>query len=171
VSSVEVHRRHRSETERSARARRNRRPHLIIELVVIVVGYMAYSGIRVAARGEESIASHNAHRLIDLERKLHLDPEQWLNGILNAHHLPAQLAGYYYASMHFAVTPLVLIWLYWRHPYHYRWGRTTLFVMTVSSLLVFWSFPVAPPRFVEAHITDTLAVYKLRGPGRTPSRI
>jgi len=95
MSSVGVQDRDRAETRRQ-----RRRPSLIVELLVIVLGYMAYSAIRVAARGEQSIAARNAHRLIDLERKLHLDPERWLNGLLNAHHLPAQMAGYYYASMH-----------------------------------------------------------------------
>lgn len=159
VGVQDVH--HEEPTETRPQAYARRRPRLLVELTVVVLGYLAYSGIRVAARGETSIADRNAHWLIGLERKLHLDPEHWLNGVLNAHDLFAQLAGYYYASMHFAVTPLVLIWLYWRHPYHYRWGRTTLVVMTVSSLAVFWSFPVAPPRFAEAHITDTLAVYKI----------
>lgn len=138
-----------------------RRPRLLIELLVIVVGYMGYSATRVAARGETNIADDNAHHLINLERTLHLDPEHWLNSILNAHAFSAQVAGYYYASMHFAITPLVLIWLYWRYPYHYRWARTSLAITTLSSLLVFWWFPVAPPRFAEAHITDTLAVYKI----------
>lgn len=135
------------------------RPRLLVELTLLVLGYLAYSGTRVAVRGDHSLAIHNGKLVYHAEHRL--APEVWLNQVLNAHATLAKISGYYYTTLHFIVTLVVICWLYWRHPEHYRPLRTTLIGGTLIGLIGFWLFPVAPPRDVLPHVTDTVAHWNI----------
>lgn len=140
---------------------RSARPSLVLELLLLAGAYLVYLAIRVMVKSDAGAAFDNAADIYNLEQVLHLDPERALNSWLTDHPGFSRLAGYYYATLHFSATPLVLIWLYWRHPERYRWMRTALGAMTLSSLFVFWVYPVAPPRFAVSGLTDTLAQWHL----------
>jgi hypothetical protein len=72
--------------------------------------------------------------------------------------LLAVLAAYFYSTMHYLVTPCVLIWMYRRHPGEYRFARTTLALSTVLGLVGFHLVPTAPPRLLDGSgIRDSLA--------------
>ena len=131
------------------------RPRLLVELCLLVLGYLAYSGTRVAVRGDHALAMHNGRLVYHVERRW--APEVWLNQVVNAHVTLAKISGYYYTTLHFIVTLVVICWLYWRHPEHYRPLRTTLIAGTLIALVGFWLFPVAPPRDVVPNLTDTVA--------------
>lgn len=141
--------------------RRSVRPSLLLELLLLAGAYMVYLAIRVVVKSDAHLAFENAADIFRVEQALHLNPERPLNGWLTDHPGVSRMAGYYYATLHFSLTPLILIWLYWRHPDRYRWMRTVLGVMTLSSLFVFWVYPVAPPRFAVSGLTDTLAEWQL----------
>jgi membrane-associated phospholipid phosphatase len=119
------------------------------------LGYDATRGLR---HGTLATADRNGWRLLHLERNLHLAPEHPLNHVL--HQLPvlAVLAAYIYATLHFLITPTVLVWLYRRHPDRYRQARTWIATLTLGALVGFWLYPVTPPRMLPgAGIRDTLA--------------
>jgi hypothetical protein len=56
----------------------------------------------------------------------------------------------YYGGTHFLVPAFVLGWLLFRHPGQYGRARTALAVTTAVAFVVFWLFPVAPPRLLPA---------------------
>jgi hypothetical protein len=59
------------------------------------------------------------------------------------------LASYFYATMIWVVTPLVLIWIYKKQqPACYRRARTTLLIGTGFALIVYMALPTAPPRLL-----------------------
>jgi hypothetical protein len=92
------------------------------------------------------------------ERDVHLDPEHALNDLLWHVHALAVAASYFYAALIWVVTPMVLVWLYRRHPAKYRSARTALVAATGIALLVYLLLPTAPPRMVPgAHFHDVLA--------------
>lgn len=120
--------------------------------------YVGYDAIRGLFRTHVGIADRNAQSLYRWERATHLDPEHLLNQGL--HHLPALaiVAAYFYVTLHFIVTPVVLIWLYRAHPEAYRHARTTIATATIAALVIFWRLPVTPPRLLpHSGIRDTLA--------------
>ncbi len=139
------------------------RPRPLIELLLISIGYLAYEATRIAVKSNADEAMDNAAQLWRFERVIHVDPEHVLNRALTGVSWLSQFAGYYYATLHFIVTPTVLMWLYWRHADRYRWLRRTLFATTLPSLLIFWAVPLAPPRFAVGDITDTLAEWHILG--------
>ncbi len=55
---------------------------------------------------------------------------------------------YYYATLHFIVTPVVMVWLFARRPQLYRGARTVIVTTTLLALLGFYLYPTAPPRLL-----------------------
>ncbi|WP_051940498.1 phosphatase PAP2 family protein [Phaeacidiphilus oryzae] len=120
------------------------------ELLLVAVLYFAYDGSRLLVSGGLPEARHNGRALLDAERWAHLSPEHWLNQLFTANDLLAVPADFLYASLHYLVTPAVLIWLWVSHHGEYRRARTWLGIATVAGLVGFVLFPTAPPRLLEA---------------------
>lgn len=130
------------------------------ELILVATFYAFYDAIRGVIAGSIPRAQSDAGDLLRWERWTHLDPEHALNNALQHISLLAVPACYFYATLHFIVTPAVLIWTYRARPAAYRNARTVLAVVTASALLGFWKFPTAPPRLLTAGgFHDTLAAY------------
>ncbi|WP_449489356.1 phosphatase PAP2 family protein [Streptomyces lavendulae] len=74
-------------------------------------------------------------------------------------------ADFVYASLHYLLTPAVLLWLYHRRPAHYRTARTWLVASTLLGLIGFTLLPTCPPRLLDAAhgFTDTMARYSTYG--------
>lgn len=134
-----------------------------VEATSILVGYLLYEVIRGATGGSKHSAYRNADAIIKAERWAHLNIEVWANHLLTAHHLLATLAGYYYGTLHFIITPLVLAWLWRFRPGLYPRLRSSLVLTSLASLTVFVLWPVAPPRFVMTGTTDTLVTGHILG--------
>jgi membrane-associated phospholipid phosphatase len=100
--------------------------------------------------------------LIRWEQSWHLDPEHFLNKLFSAHIALGLPADYIYATLHYIVTPGVLIWLWRRYPESYGPARTVLVVTTIIGLVGFSTFPVAPPRLFGGYI-DTMAKFSHYG--------
>jgi hypothetical protein len=130
------------------RATRQGRPYLWTELALIVVGYSLYTVTRNAVPGQKAIATRRAGSILRFEHALHIDVELTINHAIDK--ITPLIVGmnYYYATLHFIVTIGVLVWLYVRHPQAYRSERIVLFVVTVSSLVGFYFYALAPPRFL-----------------------
>ena len=79
------------------------------------------------------------------------------NESLNAHLGIASCVTYYYAALHFLVTPLVLVWLWRRRPEAYAWLRSGLAIASAIALLGYRFWPLAPPRLAVSGTRDTLA--------------
>ena len=92
------------------------RPNLILELVLIQVGYAFYTWIRNAAPNHAHRAVDNANQILAFERFLHVDIERWLNHATRAIPALENVFEEYYKTLHFAVPLAVLTWLYCRRP-------------------------------------------------------
>ncbi|MGW0733213.1 phosphatase PAP2 family protein [Streptomyces sp. NPDC002851] len=153
-------------TERSFlhRVRRPRRPRLWYELALIAVGYWLYSLIRNAVPEQKASALRNADWIWQAEHAIGLGFEQAVNHAVNSVTWLIVAMNYYYATLHFAVTIGVLVWLYRRHPGRYAATRTVLFVTTGVALVGFYLFPLAPPRLMSGeNFIDTVLVHQTWG--------
>jgi PAP2 superfamily len=136
-----------------------RRPRIWLEALVIVWLAWAYDAITNLPAVRERAAMAHGLAILRLERHLHVDPERAMDNWLHGHPLLGVLAGDYYDNLHFIVTFAVLGWLWWRHPTEYRPLRTTLVLVNVIGFVVFWLYPVAPPRLLPGqHIYDVVAI-------------
>jgi hypothetical protein len=91
------------------------------------------------------------------EHDVWLPSEASVQRLVTGNSVITQGANLYYASMHFGVLFVFLIWLFARHRERYAPVRTTLALTTLVCLLI-QLLPVAPPRLVGGYV-DTAAQY------------
>lgn len=133
-------------------------PGWIFELVLLGALYGGYELGRAMLESDLPTALVNGRDILRWERSWHLAPEHALNQVTARSTLLAVIASYYYAALHYLVTPAVLIWMYRRRAEHYRIARTSLAVSTALGLIGFYLAPTAPPRLLPGSgVRDTLA--------------
>ncbi|MGA9876097.1 MAG: phosphatase PAP2 family protein, partial [Solirubrobacteraceae bacterium] len=133
-----------------------KRPRWWGELLVIAWLAWAYDTITNLAPLREKLALAHGRGILSFERSLHIDPELTLNRWLLAHHTLATVLSYYYDNAHFIVTFGLLGWLWFKRADIYRPLRRSLVAINVIGLIVFWLYPVAPPRMLSG-FTDIVA--------------
>lgn len=134
------------------------------ELGLAAAIYASYDVIHGLVQGDRATAVRNGSTLFHIEQLLHVDPEPWLNHTLDSIPPIAIAACFFYATLHFVVTPAVLVWVYWKRPQGYGYARTTLALITLVALVGFWLFPTAPPRLIpHTGLRDTLSLFQSWG--------
>ncbi|MFJ6796536.1 phosphatase PAP2 family protein [Streptomyces sp. NPDC091268] len=145
----------------------NRRqpPRWWAELLLLGLVYAAYSGGRLLARGDAGLAVDHGLAILHVEELLRIDFERPLNRLFTRHGSLGIPADFMYASLHYLVTPAVLVWLYRRRPGHYRAARSWLMASTVLGLVGFALLPTCPPRLLDPSygFVDTMARFSAYG--------
>ena len=126
------------------------------QIALLAAGLMAYFAVRGLTRGSEAIAVANARDLLDLQASLRLD---WEYGIQQwALERPATVraanAAYVWGYWPPLLAALVYFWICDRRQYTIL--RDALILSGAAGLVVFASYPVAPPRFLDGFV-DTIA--------------
>jgi PAP2 superfamily protein len=127
------------------------------ELGLIAAGYVIYTLARLLADKDQLAAMGHAAAMVPVEKAFGIAWEPAWNALLAAHQLPSVIASYWYATLHYLVTPIVLLLLWKYRPESYSRARTALVVATGLALAVYISFPVAPPRLMGGGYIDVLA--------------
>jgi hypothetical protein len=127
-----------------------------IEALVIAWLCWIYDAITNLAPLRLHAALAHATDIMSAEQSLHIDPERSLDHWLAGHHTLALVLSYYYDNAHFVVTLGLLGYLWWRRADIYRPLRNSLVLANVLAFVVFWRFPVAPPRMLPG-FTDVVA--------------
>ncbi|MDR3084057.1 MAG: phosphatase PAP2 family protein [Streptomyces sp.] len=135
------------------------------ELPLIVAVYALYTAGRLLARGDVSTAVDHGLAILDLEKRLRINFEHPLNRLFTREAWIGIPADFLYASLHYVVTPVILIWLYKRRAAVYRATRTWLMTSTLIGLFGFTLLPTCPPRLLSAGhgFVDTMAQYSSYG--------
>lgn len=146
------------------RTRASRRPTVWFEIVLVAVFYAVYSLIRNAVPEQRVQALDNADRVWELERYLGIAVEDSINHAAEGVTWLILTMNYYYATLHFIVTVVVLVWLYASHPGRYAATRLVVFATTAIALLGYYVFPLAPPRLMRGDaFIDTVQVHQTWG--------
>jgi hypothetical protein len=124
------------------------RPALLSELAVVFALVVAYDRIRNFAQARPGASVVDGARVLDLERFLHIDIERWLNLWVSSHGTLALAASWYYQVLHLSVSMAVLLACYIYRQDVYRAARNALVSISVIGLMIYWVFPVAPPRLL-----------------------
>ncbi|QAY63796.1 phosphatase PAP2 family protein [Xylanimonas allomyrinae] len=134
------------------------RAGVVREIALCLGLYGLYTVTRLWASGAYPAAARNALDVLHVEHLLGLDIERAVNHALSPVTWVSVASSYWYATMHFIVTPLMLVLLYrYRHDV-YRVARTALMGATFFALLGYFFFPTAPPRLLRGYdYIDTVA--------------
>ncbi|HTY97487.1 MAG TPA: phosphatase PAP2 family protein [Solirubrobacteraceae bacterium] len=127
-----------------------------VEALLIVWLAWVYDATTNLAPLRVHAALAHARSILHLEQSLGLDPERSLDHWLAGHHTLALVVSDYYDNAHFIVTFGLLGWLWWARADIYRPLRNILVLTNVIAFVVFWRFPVAPPRMLGG-FTDVVA--------------
>ena len=131
-----------------------RRTHRgVREITLLGVLYAGYSVTRTFADQNLGRARDHAVELQSVEQGLGLNLEGPLNQWLLGSPLLRVFASYWYASLHYVVTAVVLVWLYRRsRATSYLPARRALVLASLAGLACYLLMPLAPPRFMPGYI-------------------
>ena len=145
---------------------RHARTRWWVEALTIAWLCWVYDAITNLAPLRLHTALRHAGDILSIERSLHIDPERSLDHWLAGHHTLGLVLSYYYDNAHFVVTLGLLGYLWWRRPDIYRSQRNALVLVNVLAFIVFWRYPVAPPRMLPG-FTDVVAATHTLGSWHT----
>ncbi len=130
------------------------------EVVVVVVSFLIYFVIRGAVVDRAGEAMVRGIRLIELEQRWHLYYElEMQSWILDQYWLIKGMNWVYFWG-HLPLVIVVAIWLYVWHRKAYFVTRNAFLASGAIGLVLYWLFPVAPPRLIPfAGFIDTMAAF------------
>lgn len=133
---------------------------ILSETTIVVFLFVAWQVLgKVSLGGSEQAPFDRARSIYDLQRWLHLPSESMLQQQALPHEWLVKAANFFYYFVHFNSMMVFLVWLYFRHPERYRWGRNIVVWLTAGSLLIQLA-PVAPPRLLpDLGFVDTGVVF------------
>ncbi len=138
---------------------------IVKEIALLAVLFGVYNLGRFLSAEHAGSAFRHADELIRWEAWLGLPSEATIQ-----HHALkidglAQLANVFYASVHFPLTAVVLLWLLIRRPAEYGKARWALASLTGLALIGHMFFPLAPPRMMPGWVdTGVLLGQSVYGP-------
>lgn len=141
-------------------------PRFWRELVMITGLYFTYQAIGDYTSGSHALALADALAEVNLERTLGIFTERYVQSVALVMPGLAQFSDDYYATVHFAMPIVVLVWLWWRFPARYRVWRNALAWLTLIGFVVFVAFPVLPPRLLPASFGFVDTMKTLGGAGQ-----
>ncbi|SOC50427.1 PAP2 superfamily protein [Blastococcus aggregatus] len=118
------------------------------EFATIGVLYAAYSLVRNSVGDVAVRARANGREILALQDGWGLALERGLNDWVQRTDVAAVAVALHYATLHFLVTPAVLVWLFFRRPTRYRVASSVLMITTALALIGFYWLPTAPPRLL-----------------------
>lgn len=135
-----------------------RRPNLIGEIIIVIILVKVYDYLRGVLALHEVVAFQHARDILSLERSLHLNVEWGANHWIVGHAGAANFSVYWYEFTHVGGTLAALAFCYMLFPAVYRPARNALIWINLLGMLVFYVYPVAPPRLLpHAGFIDLVA--------------
>jgi hypothetical protein len=134
----------------------------VFELLLILALWVVYSLARLLADTNMAPALDRANELLHVESVMGIQWEVPLNQLFSDHRVLGLAGSYWYASLHYVVTPAVLIWLWRLGADRYGPARRALVIGTLLGLAAYISLPTAPPRFISGY-TDVLSLHAADG--------
>ncbi len=105
------------------------------EALIVGVVYSLYDLTRYLVAGESSVAHAHGRSLLHLEKVIGFAPEHALNKVSSAHLALSLPLDYAYATLHYLLTPLVLIWMWRRHGPASSSARSVLMLAAILGLV------------------------------------
>ncbi len=133
-----------------------RLPGLAHQLLLVAGAVLLYFGVRGRTEGSRDLAIDNANDLLGLERAIGLDIEAAAQALILPHDWALMAVNWIYIWGHWPVIAATLVWLYRTRPLDYLLLRNALFLSGAIGLVIFVTYPVAPPRLLPSGYVDTV---------------
>jgi membrane-associated phospholipid phosphatase len=131
----------------------------VFELMIFLLAYVIYFGVRALTEGKVADAVDNAIELVHVERKLDLDWEDAVQGLVLGEHALVDAVNAMYIWGHWPLLIVGGVLLFHLGQAEYRRLRTVILLSGALGLVVFAVFPVAPPRLAPVGLQDTVTLH------------
>jgi hypothetical protein len=138
---------------RAGSDRRQDRPRLWLELLLVVGASQAYELVRLLTTGSRTTALRHGEEILAVEQRLGLRWEDALQHIVLRHHTLVSLCNTLYTWGFWPIVTGALLVLYIRRPTLHCRYRNAIFISGAIGLAIFASYPTAPPRMLTASST------------------
>lgn len=118
----------------------------LVEAALIALAFLLYFAVRGAVIDRPDVAYRHALDVVDVQRSLGFFWEDDLNGFAKDNHALAQAMNVVYFYLHFPLIIAFGVWLYFFRRPKYTLTRDAFLLSGVVALIIYWSYPVAPPR-------------------------
>ena len=134
-------------------------PELAKQVFLVGCAVLFYFGVRGLTEGSEAAAIANGEWILAREGDLGVDVERTVQGWTVGSHWVTTLANWVYIWLHWPVLIGTLLWLHHTRIARYLLLRNAIFLSGAVGLVIFATFPVAPPRLLDAGFVDTVTAY------------
>ena len=131
-------------------------PWFLRQVGWVALGVVVYFGTRGLTESSAAIAVAHAKDIDAFERALGIDVESSLQDPLNDSHTLETFANWIYIWGHWPVIIVTMLWLAWHHRPVFLRLRDGMLVSGALGMIVFVSYPVAPPRLAGLGLVDTV---------------
>jgi hypothetical protein len=129
----------------------------LVEIGLVALGFLLYFLVRGGVVDRTGDALENARWIISVQRQAGIFFEPAINEWALADAARIQFVNFVYFWLDFPLIIAVGLLLFWRARRHYTLLRDSLLISGGFALILYFSFPVAPPRFLpEWGFVDTL---------------
>lgn len=129
------------------------------EIALIVSAFFLYFLVRGLTEGSPGRAFSNGERVMEFQEELGFAWEVAWQGYITDSQTLINLVNWVYMWGHWPFIAVVAAWLLLWHPGEYRLLRNAFLVSGGIGLLIFASFPVAPPRLLDIGLVDTVTTH------------
>ncbi len=134
-----------------------------IELTFLAILYVGYSASRLLASNDFAPARGRALDILEFEKSWRFDAESWLNDKFVQYDWLGLFGSFWYATTHYIITAVVLVWIYRRSASEYVTARRALVFSTIIGLSFYLVMPTAPPRLISGMYVDVLSLHSAVG--------
>jgi hypothetical protein len=132
----------------------------LTEIALVAVGFLAYFLVRGAVVDRAPVALANAREIVTFQAALGLWLEPRIQATSLEWHTLVRAMNFVYFWLDFPLIVGIGLLLFWRRRAYYTLLRDSLLISGAMALVCYYSFPVAPPRYLaEWGFVDTLARY------------
>jgi PAP2 superfamily len=129
----------------------------LTELGLVAAGFLAYFVVRGAVVDRTADAIANARAIIELQAAFGLWFEPQIQAASLQVHVFVRAMNFVYFWLDFPLIVAMGLVLFWKRRAHYTLLRDSLLISGAMALVFYYSFPVAPPRYLpEWGFVDTL---------------
>ena len=121
------------------------------EAGIIAIAVFLYFYVRGLVDARRNVAIAHSHDIVDIEKTLGIFHEPALQGYFTGHEWVVEIINSVYIYGHWPIVIGTLIWLVLKHPTEYSRYRNALLISGGIGLIIFATFPVAPPRFLPEY--------------------
>jgi membrane-associated phospholipid phosphatase len=131
--------------------------YVLAQVGLVALGVFVYFRVRGLTEGSAEVAREHAHDVVGFERRLGLDLEDPLQDVVAPFAALRTFGNWVYVWGHWPVIIVTMMWLVWHHREVFLRLRDAMLVSGALGMIVFVTYPVAPPRLAGLGLVDTVS--------------